>query len=241
MNTILKTTNLTKKIKNQIIVNNVNLTLNKGDVFGFLGPNGAGKSTTIKMILGLVKPTFGHVNIMKFNINEDRGKALKLIGAMVEYPSFYTNMSGFNNLNLYAKFYDLSKDRVNDVLELVNLSNDSHKKFGNYSMGMKQRLGIARAFLNRPELVILDEPTNGLDPEGVIEIRNLILNLSKNENITFLISSHILSEIQNLCNKIAIIKNGAILVQSETQRLLTDNRFEKLEDYYLKVLGEKYD
>ena len=235
---VLQTHNLCKKIKNQVLVNNVNLSLYEGDILGFLGPNGAGKSTTIKMILGLVKPTSGEVEILNYNISTQRESALKSIGAMVEYPSFYPNMSGFENLKLYAGLYNLNDNRVNAVLDLVNLKKDSNKKFEKYSMGMKQRLGIARAFLHSPRIVILDEPTNGLDPEGVIEIRNLIIELAQKQNITFLISSHILGEIQTICNKVAIIKSGSILAQGETETLLKDNGYEKLEDYYLSIVKE---
>ncbi len=235
---VLQTYNLNKVIRKHTIVNNVNFSLDEGDILGFLGPNGAGKSTTIKMILGLVRPTSGEVKILNYNISTQRESALKSIGAMVEYPSFYSNMSGFENLKLYARLYNLNDNRVNAVLDLVNLKKDANKKFENYSMGMKQRLGIARAFLHSPRIVILDEPTNGLDPEGVIEIRNLIIKLSKNENITFLISSHILSEIQTMCNKLAIIKDGIILVQGDTAALLKENEYDKLEDYYLNIVKE---
>lgn len=233
---VLQVSNLTKQIKKQVLVNNVSLSLGEGDIFGFLGPNGAGKSTTIKMILGLVRPTSGEVTILNYNISTQREQALQSIGAMVEYPSFYPNLSGFENLKLFARLYRIKDERIYEVLELVRLKYEADKPFGKYSLGMKQRLGIARAFLHKPKIVILDEPTNGLDPEGVIEIRNLIMELSVRENITFLISSHILGEIQTLCNKVAIIKEGSILVQGETKQLLEENGCEKLEDYYLQVV-----
>ncbi|MEE1155594.1 MAG: ABC transporter ATP-binding protein [Acutalibacteraceae bacterium] len=236
MDNVLKIQNLSKKIKDSFLVNDINFELKEGDIFGFLGPNGAGKSTTIKMILGLVKPSSGNVWINNFSVLEDKDKALMNIGAMVESPSFYEYMSGYDNLKLYANLYKLSNNKIDEVLELVNLTNDKDKKVKNYSLGMKQRLGIARAFLNDPKLVILDEPTNGLDPVGIIEIRNLIKKLAKDSSVTFLICSHILSEMQSVCNKVAIINRGKILVDGDVTDLLQKSGFNKLEDYYMSVL-----
>lgn len=236
MDNVLKIQNLSKKIKGSFIVNDINFDLKDGDIFGFLGPNGAGKSTTIKMILGLVKPSSGNVWINGFSILEDKENALMNIGAMVESPSFYGYMSGYDNLKLYANLYKLSNNKIDEVLELVNLSNDKNKKVKHYSLGMKQRLGIARAFLNDPKLVILDEPTNGLDPVGIIEIRNLIKKLAKDNNVTFLICSHILSEMQSICNKVAIINKGRVLIDGNITDLLSKSGFTKLEDYYMSVL-----
>jgi ABC-2 type transport system ATP-binding protein len=232
MKSILKTDELTKKIKKTAIVDNVSIDIDEGDIYGFLGPNGAGKSTTIKMILGLVRPTSGIISIMGEEVSGNRNGSLP-IGAMVEYPAFYTNLSGRKNLEIYASYLDVCKRRVDEVLELVNLTNDSGKNVGKYSLGMKQRLGIARAFLGSPKIVILDEPTNGLDPEGVIEIRELIRKLSSEQHTTFMISSHILSEIQNLCNKISIIKNGRILTAGNTKELLENSGTDNLEQFYL--------
>lgn len=234
--TVLKVSNLSKNIKGTKVVDNIAFTLNKGDVMGFLGPNGAGKSTTIKMILGLVRPSSGEVRLNNFNIVEDREAALQTVGAMVEYPSFYGYMSGYKNLELYASLYGLKKSRVDEVMDLVNLSQDKDKKVKKYSLGMKQRLGIARAFLNHPQVVILDEPTNGLDPVGVIETRKLIKELALKEKVTFLICSHILSEMQSMCNKIAIINKGKIIAAGNVNELLTEKKLDKLEDYYLSVL-----
>lgn len=236
MKEILVATDLSKKIKNKTLVENVSFSVNEGEVLGLLGPNGAGKSTTIKIILGLVQPTTGNVNIGEFDINKNRAEALQMVGAMVEYPSFYEYMSGYKNLKLYANMYNLTDDRVIDVLKMMDLFEDKDKKVKEYSLGMKQRLGIARAFLNNPKLVILDEPTNGLDPVGVIEIRNLIKKLAKEENITFLISSHILGEMQNLCNNIAIINKGKIIVKGDLTELLQESGSENLENYYLKII-----
>jgi ABC-2 type transport system ATP-binding protein len=235
MKSILKTDGLTKMIKKTAIVDGVSINIDEGDIYGFLGPNGAGKSTTIKMILGLVRPTSGTVTIMGKGLTDNSKNRLP-IGAMVEYPSFYANLSGRKNLEIYACYLDVCKRRVDEVLELVNLTHDAGKSVGKYSLGMKQRLGIARAFLGNPKIVILDEPTNGLDPEGVIEIRELIRKLSSEQNTTFMISSHILSEIQNLCNKISIIKNGRILTEGNTKQLLDSSGTDNLEQFYLLTL-----
>lgn len=242
MRKIIETKNLTKVFKNSTVVNRVNIKVNEGDIYGFLGPNGAGKSTTIKMMLGLVNPTEGTTIINNYDIKTERKKAIEFVGAMVEGPSFYGYLSGYKNLKLYANLYGKDDERINEVLELVGLSNVKNKKVSNFSLGMKQRLDIARAFLNNPKLVILDEPTNGLDPQGVIEIRNLIRELAVKENVTFIICSHILSEVQNICNRISIINNGEILVEGNVKELLRDSECTKLEKYYLRVLGleDKY-
>lgn len=242
MRKIIETKNLTKVFKNSTVVNRVNIKVNEGDIYGFLGPNGAGKSTTIKMMLGLVNPTEGTTIINNYDIKTERKKAIEFVGAMVEAPSFYGYLSGYKNLKLYANLYGKDDERINEVLELVGLSNVKNKKVSNFSLGMKQRLAIARAFLNNPKLVILDEPTNGLDPQGVIEIRNLIRELAVKENVTFIICSHILSEVQNICNRISIINNGEILVEGNVKELLRDSECTKLEKYYLRVLGleDKY-
>lgn len=242
MRKIIETKNLTKVFKNSTVVNKVNIKVNEGDIYGFLGPNGAGKSTTIKMMLGLVNPTEGTTIISDYDIKTERKKAIEFVGAMVEAPSFYGYLSGYKNLKLYANLYEKDDERINEVLELVGLGNAKNKKVSNFSLGMKQRLAIARAFLNNPKLVILDEPTNGLDPQGVIEIRNLIRELAVKENVTFIICSHILSEVQNICNRISIINNGEILVEGNVKELLRDSDCTQLEKYYLKILGleEKY-
>jgi ABC-2 type transport system ATP-binding protein len=217
---LLKTENLTKEYKGRKAVDNLNITVYEGDVYGFLGRNGAGKSTTIKSMLGLIKPTCGRVIINGYEVSKEREKAIEKIGAMVEAPSFYTGMSGYKNLYLYANLYGLPIKRVDQVLEMVGMINAKDKKVYKYSMGMKQRLGIARAFLNNPNVVILDEPTNGLDPQGIKEIRNLIQELSEKYKVTFIISSHILTEIQAVCNRIGIIEDGQLKVQGYVEELL---------------------
>ena len=208
---MVEVANLGKNIRGVDIVRDISFSVEKRDILGFLGPNGAGKSTTIKMMLGLVKPTNGEVKLGGYDIRTQRESALENVGAMVESPAFYTYMTGYQNLSLYANLYGLGRERIDEVLNLVHLYDDRNKKVGKYSMGMKQRLGIARAFLNSPSLIILDEPTNGLDPVGIIEIRNIIKNLAETQGITFIICSHILSEVETMCNKLLIINRGEMI------------------------------
>ncbi|PJI07621.1 MULTISPECIES: ABC transporter ATP-binding protein [Clostridium] len=217
---LLETQNLSKEYGGKKAIDNLNITVNEGDVYGFLGPNGAGKSTTIKSMLGLIKPTSGKVIINGYNVEEDREKAIEKIGAMVEAPSFYTGLSGYKNLLLTANLCGVPYKRIDEVLEMVGMIEAKHKKVSKYSLGMKQRLGIARAFLNNPNIVILDEPTNGVDPQGIKEIRQLIQELSIKYKVTFIISSHILSEIQAVCNRIGIIEKGKLKVQGYVDELL---------------------
>ena len=236
---ILKCENLTKKIKNKVIVENVSFSINKGDIVGFLGPNGAGKTTIIKLILGLIKITEGKVFINGFDIEKDFVKAIEKVGAIVENPDLYMYLSGYDNLKITANNYkNISKERINEVIKRVGLENRIKDKVSTYSLGMRQRLGIAEAIINSPELLILDEPTNGLDVEGIIEIRNLIKDLS-NHGIAILISSHNLSEIDNLCNRIIAIKNGKIVEDSTIDKFYSVNEEKlSLEQAFIKKVGE---
>lgn len=237
MNHIVEVTDLSKNIKGIDIVKDINFSVEKRDILGFLGPNGAGKSTTIKMMLGLVKPTKGKVKLNGYDIRLERESALENVGAMVESPAFYTYMTGYQNLSLYANLYGLGKERIDEVLYLVHLFDDRNKKVGKYSMGMKQRLGIARAFLNSPSLIILDEPTNGLDPTGIIEIRNIIKKLAETQNITFIICSHILGEVEAMCNKLLIINRGEMIAYGALHELMESKGSHTLEEYYISALG----
>ena len=236
---ILKCENLTKKIKNKVIVENVSFSINKGDIVGFLGPNGAGKTTIIKLILGLIKITEGKVFINGFDIEKDFVKAIEKVGAIVENPDLYMYLSGYDNLKITANNYkNISKERINEVIKIVGLENRIKDKVSTYSLGMRQRLGIAEAIINSPEILILDEPTNGLDVEGIIEIRNLIKDLS-NHGIAILISSHNLSEIDNLCNRIIAIKNGKIVEDSTIDKFYSVNEEKlSLEQAFIKKVGE---
>lgn len=218
---ILKCSNLKKQIKNKIIVENISFSINKGDIVGFIGPNGAGKTTIIKLILGLMKLSEGKVFINGFDIEKDFIKAIEKVGSIVENPDLYMYLSGYDNLKIIANNYkNISKDRIHEVIKIVGLENRIKDKVSTYSLGMRQRLGIAEAIINEPELLILDEPTNGLDVEGIIEIRNLIKKLSQ-QGMAILISSHNLTEIDNLCNRIIAIKNGKIIADDTIENFTT--------------------
>lgn len=219
---VLKLDALSKSYGSKKAVNNLYLTAYKGDIYGFLGPNGSGKTTTIRMITGLIRPDSGNIAICGIDIKKDHNIGMSNIGAIVEYPVFYDYMSGYANLKLIAKYYPrLDCNRVNEVLETVGLTADKNRKVKTYSLGMRQRLGIAAAVLNNPKLVVLDEPTNGLDPQGVIELREFIKTLAETSGITFLISSHLLKEVESICNRIGIISNGKMVVEGNLDELLT--------------------
>ena len=233
---ILKCDNLEKKVKDKIIVQDISFKINKGEIVGLIGPNGAGKTTIIKLILGLIKITKGNAYINGNDIEKDFVKAMEKVGAIVENPDLYMYLSGYDNLKLTANNYkNIPKERINEVIKIVGLENRIKDKVSTYSLGMRQRLGIAEAIINSPELLILDEPTNGLDVEGIIEIRNLIKDLSKN-GIAILVSSHNLSEIGNICSRIIVIKNGRI-VEDSTIDNFTDGGKLSLEDAFIKKVG----
>ena len=216
---ILKCENIHKKIGKKEILKGISFELEKGDILGFIGPNGAGKTTAIKLMLGLQKINSGTVYINGYNINTDFTKAIERVGAIVENPDFYMYMSGRKNLELKARLYkDITEERINEVVKLVGLENRINDKVSKYSLGMRQRLGIAEAMLHNPNLLILDEPTNGLDPQGMRNLKDILRNLSKN-GVSIFISSHILSELDNLCNKICIIKDGVIIESSNIKKL----------------------
>jgi len=222
MEKIIEISNLTKTYKNLTAVNNLSLTVFKGDVFGFLGPNGAGKSTTIRMLLTLIKPTNGEIKIFDKNLNTNRNEILKKIGAIVEKPDFYGYLTAFKNLEILGKISgcDVSKNKIMGILDLVGLKSRFNSKVKTFSHGMKQRLGIAQALLHDPELIILDEPTTGLDPQGMKEIRDLITLLSKEKNKTIFLSSHILYEVELVANRMVIINKGATKVEGYVNDLL---------------------
>lgn len=228
MNTILKCENLNKKFGKKQILKNVSLEVNEGDILGFIGPNGAGKTTTIKMILGLQSIDSGNVYINNYNIKKEYAKAIEKVGAIVENPDLYMYLTGYENLKLIQNLYkNVSKERINEVVKLVKLNTRINDKVSKYSLGMRQRLGIAAALINKPNLLILDEPTNGLDPEGIKELRDILKKLAQKENVGIIISSHNLSELESFCNKIVIIKNGEIVEENK----LSD--FKKIEESYI--------
>ena len=215
-NIVLKCENLKKKFGKKQILKNVSFEMQEGDILGFIGPNGAGKTTTIKLILGLQSITEGNVSINGYDVEKQFTKAIEKVGAIVENPDLYMYLSGNENLKLIANLYKgVNQSRIDEVVKLVKLENRINDKVSKYSLGMRQRLGIAQAILHKPKLLILDEPTNGLDPEGIKEMRELLLELAKKEKMAILISSHNLAELDTLCNKVCIIKSGTILETSD--------------------------
>ena len=219
MEYIITTEQLTKKYKNFVSVNNVSLHIRKGSIYGFLGPNGAGKSTTMKMLLGLTAPTKGSFTIDGRHFPEDRIAILKEVGSFIESPSFYANLTGRENLDIIRRILGLPGDSVDDALELVGLEEFGGRLAKKYSLGMKQRLGLAGALLGRPPVLILDEPTNGLDPSGIHEIRNLVKSLPGLYDCTIMISSHMLSEIELMADDIGILNHGNLLFEGSLKDL----------------------
>ncbi len=217
---ILECKNLTKIFGKKQVLNQVSFEVFEGDILGFIGPNGAGKTTTIKLILGLQKITSGQVHINGYDIKNDFVKAIEKVGAIVENPDMYMYLTGRQNLNMIARLYkDVDKKRVEEVIKISGLDKRIDDKVSKYSLGMRQRLGIAAAILNRPNLLILDEPTNGLDPEGIKELRDLLTNLSKKEKMGILISSHNLAELESFCTKVCIIQNGSVIETTNIDEL----------------------
>ena len=241
MDYIITTEQLTKKYKNFISVNNVSLHIRKGSIYGFLGPNGAGKSTTMKMLLGLTAPTKGSFTIDGKQFPGDRIAILKEIGSFIEAQSFYANLTGRENLDIIRRILGLPKADVEDALELVGLTEFGDRLAKKYSLGMKQRLGLAGALLGRPPILILDEPTNGLDPSGIHEIRNLVKSLPSLYDCTVLISSHMLSEIELIADDIGILNHGRLLFEgsmNDLRQYALQSGFaaDNLEDVFLSMV-----
>ena len=218
--------NLSKQFKEIRAVDNLSLNVYKGDVFGFLGPNGAGKSTTIRMLLSLIKPSGGNIKLFGKSLKENRIEILKKIGAIVEKPDFYGYMTAYKNMEILGKISgsNVSKKRIMEMLELVGLHKRYKSKVKTFSHGMKQRLGLAQALLHEPDLIILDEPTTGLDPQGMKEIRDLIIYLSKEKKKTIFLSSHILYEVELVANRMVIIDKGHAKVEGNVSDLLNSNK-----------------
>lgn len=216
---IVETRGLTKKYGSRTVVEDIDLQMKKGDIYGFLGPNGAGKTTTIKMLLGLAKSTRGNIQIFGKDLKKERLSILKSVGSLVEYPSYYGHLNAYENLEAVRVLLGAPKTRIDEVLSIVRLSNEAKRPVKGFSLGMKQRLGIAMALLGNPELLILDEPTNGLDPAGIIEIRELIKSMPKEHGITILVSSHLLSEIDQMANQVGIISKGKMIYQDSIESL----------------------
>jgi len=216
---VLSTHGLTKDFKKLRAVDGLDLTVHRGDVFGFLGPNGAGKSTTIRLIFGLIYPTSGHVEVLGHQVPRDRQEALRHVGGFVDDPTFYGNITARRNLRMLGRMNgEVSEERITEVLEIVGLSDRGGSKVGSYSHGMRQRLGIALALIHQPELIILDEPTSGLDPQGMKDVRELIRELGRQGTTVFL-SSHLLHEVELVCNRAAILRKGTMVVQGPVPEL----------------------
>ena len=218
-NYVVETEQLTKKYKEQTIVNKIHLKVKEGDIYGFLGPNGAGKTTTIRMLLGLATPTSGNIYVFDLPLETRRIDILKHVGSLVESPSYYGHLTGYENLASLARILQVPQQRIEEVLEIVRLSEVANRLVKNYSLGMKQRLGIAAALLSKPKLLILDEPTNGLDPSGIQEIRELIKELPVKYGMTVIVSSHLLSEIDQMATQVGIINKGQLLFQDSIEML----------------------
>ncbi len=216
---VVETSNLTKIFSGKTAVNSVNLSIPKGAIYGFLGPNGAGKTTAIKLLLGLIKETSGSIQIFGKELKKEKQAILKDIGSLVESPSYYGNLSARENLELLRIILQTPKERIDEVLSIVRLEKDADRPVKGYSLGMKQRLGIASALLGNPELLILDEPTNGLDPSGIIEMRELIKSLPEKYGVTVLVSSHLLSEIDQMATEVGIISKGSLIFQDSIEVL----------------------
>ncbi|HDX9612253.1 TPA: ABC transporter ATP-binding protein [Bacillus toyonensis] len=221
MTTILSVRDVKKVIGKKTIVENISFDVKQGEVFGFLGPNGAGKTTTIRMLVGLIKETEGTISIGGYSIKENFREAMRQIGSIVENPELYTYLTGWENLKQFARMLGgISDERIIEIAKMVHLDERIHDKVKTYSLGMKQRLGIAQALLGNPKLLILDEPTNGLDPAGIRELRKFIHKLVKEENMSVFISSHLLSEVQMICDRVAIIHKGKMITVAPIEELI---------------------
>jgi len=220
----LTATNLTKIIGDKTIVDNVSFEIQRGEIFGFLGPNGAGKTTTIRMLVGLIKPTSGRVTICGFDQRHQFEDAMRCVGCIVENPDLYRFMTGRENLEHFARMLRVSRSEIERVADLVSLAHRLDQRVGTYSLGMRQRLGIAQALLGDPKLLILDEPANGLDPAGIREIRELLRRLASEREMSIFISSHLLAEIELTCDRVAIIHKGRILREGSVRELISSRR-----------------
>ncbi len=229
MNKVLKVENVSKVIKGKVLVDHISFEVNEGEVFGFLGPNGAGKTTTIRMLVGLISPTKGKIEVAGYQVKTHFKEAMEEIGCIVENPELYGYLTGWENLVQFARMLHITDElKINEVVKLVKLDERIHEKVRNYSLGMKQRLGIAQALLGDPKLLILDEPTNGLDPAGIRELREFIHTLVKQHNISVFISSHLLSEIEMICDRVGIINKGK-MVRVSTVKELVEEAAERVE------------
>lgn len=234
---VIKINNLTKLYKNNRGVKNISLTVQQGDILGLLGPNGSGKTTVMKAILNLVHSE-GDIKVFGMDLHDNFEKIMQRTGALIEPPAIYKDMTAYQNVKMHASMYPhIDKERIEHILDAVHLLPYKNDKAGRFSLGMKQRLGLAIAFVSDPELIILDEPVNGLDIEGVVEIREIIKRLNEERGVTFLISSHMASEIEKTCNKVAVMYEGELIAKSATEDAM--RLHPSMEDYFLSVVKEK--
>lgn len=249
---VLKCTNLNKILNKNTKISDVSFTVYESDILGFIGPNGAGKTTIMKLILGLYKYDSGIVEINGYDLKKNFVKAISQVGAIIETPDLYMYMTGYENIMISAKIYNISKEQVKKVIKLVGLENKINEKVSRYSLGMRQRLGIAQAIIHNPKLLILDEPTNGLDPEGIIELNKLLKELSF-RGMSIIVSSHILSELESLCNRVCIINDGKIVsykTMAELQMITINNNYiielsttnlgKILKDYDYRIIDQSH-
>lgn len=232
--TVLELKNVNKTYGKRKVIDNISLEVKEGEICGFLGPNGSGKTTTIKMILRLISSDSGEIKVNGYDVKKQFEKAMECIGAIVENPDMYKYMSGIDNLRLHARIRNIDEQRVNEVLEMVDLKDRKKEKVSKYSLGMKQRLGLALTLLHKPKVLILDEPTNGLDPAGIKKLRDILKEIAHKENVAVFVSSHILSEMQLMCDKVAVIDSGKIVkiedMSDETNEIeVVDIRVEDIE------------
>ena len=228
---VLELKNVSKSFGKRKIIDNLNLEVEEGEIYGFLGPNGSGKTTTIKMILRLINSDSGEIKVNGYDTKKQFEKAMECIGAIVENPDLYNYMSGIDNLRLHARIRNIDEKRIKEVLELVELKGREKDKVGKYSLGMKQRLGLALTLLHKPKVLILDEPTNGLDPAGIKKLRDILKEISHKEGVAVFVSSHILSEMQLMCDRVAVLDNGKIVKVEK----ISDTNEEKEEVVEIKV------
>lgn len=232
MEKVIEIKNLSKVYKNGRGITDVSLDIHRGEIFGFLGPNGAGKTTAMKIMTGLIKPDSGDVKILGHSILENFEKAMEKVGCIIETAESYPYLTAFQNLKQFSRYYEnVDNARIEEVLELVGLLKYKNEKPRKFSLGMKQRLGIAAAILSRPEVVILDEPLNGLDVEGMIQMRNIIKNLAEKEKTTFFISSHLIHDVELTCTSVGLLYNGRMLSIDSTENILKN--YVSLENYFI--------
>nr|WP_321026232.1 ABC transporter ATP-binding protein [Clostridium neonatale] len=235
MNVVLELKNVSKIMNGKALVEDINFTVNKGEIFGFLGPNGAGKTTTLKMITGLYSISKGEIYIDGNSVKKNFEKALQSVGGIIENPEMYGYLSGYDNLKLYARMHGvISKKRIDEVVKLVKLGNRINDKVSKYSLGMRQRLGVAQALLHKPKLLILDEPTNGLDPMGIKELRQTLRELTEKEGLSVMVSSHLLSEMELMCDRFGIIDGGKI-IDIKTLGDIKKNESQNIKTYLIDV------